>query len=319
MELRGLRICASSRCQCADNEAAAALLSPIHIRKINVKKFVASLLLLFIASALFAGETTSPTRILFFTKSQRTEHDVIKRKDDKPSFAENVLADLAAKNKWEITTTKDGTIFTAENIAKCDAFLFYSNGTLTLPGIDGSPPMTAEGKAALIEAVHNGKPFIAVHTGLTTFNKTPGKIDPYIEMLGGEGISHNAQQKARNLCVDTKFPGFEDLKDGVELFEEWYSIKNFAKDLHVILVQEPKGMVGNLYIRPPYPATWARMHGKGRVFATSMGHREDVWTNPLFQKILVGGISWATGRVDADITPNIETVTPHYSDLPPDK
>ncbi|HLX64618.1 MAG TPA: ThuA domain-containing protein [Planctomycetota bacterium] len=271
-------------------------------------------------SNLWAGDDAAATkRILFFTKSQRSEHSVIKREGDTPSFAEKVLGEMAAKNKWEIVTSKDGTIFTPENLAKFDALLFYSNGTLTEPGIDGSPPMTEAGKAALIEAVRNGLPLIAVHTALTTFNRKPGKIDPYLEMLGAEGISHNAQQKARNSCVDPKFPGFEDLKDGLELFEEWYSIKNFAKDLHVILVQESKGMTGNLYVRQPYPATWARMFGKGRVFVTSLGHREDVWTNPVFQKILTGGVSWALGRADADITPNIETVTPFYSDLPPEK
>ena len=50
---------------------------------------------------------------------------------------------------------------------------------------------------------------------------------------------------------------------------------------------------------PPYPATWARMHGKGRVFYTSMGHREDVWTNEKFQQVALGGFSWvlhACGR-----------------------
>jgi type 1 glutamine amidotransferase len=280
-------------------------------------RFIVPLLLL-TTSSLFADDAPRK-RILFFTKSQRTEHAVIKRAGDQPSFAENVLGELALKNHWEIVTTKDGTVFTPENLAKYDALLFYSNGTLTEPAVDGSPPMTPAGKAALLDAVKNGKPFIAVHTALTTFNRQPGKIDPYLEMLGGEGISHNAQQKAKNTCVDTSFPGFEDLKDGVELFEEWYSIKNFAKDLHVILVQETAGMTGNLYVRRPYPATWARLYGKGRVFVTSMGHREDVWTNPVFQKILVGGISWAVGRVEADITPNIDAVTPHYVDLPPEK
>jgi type 1 glutamine amidotransferase len=284
--------------------------------KMSLRAF---LVVMITAFPLLAADAAPPKHILFFTKSQRTEHAVIKRTGDKPSFAENVLAELAAKNNWEITTTKDGTVFTAETLAKYDALLFYSNGTLTDRAIDGSPPMTAAGKALLIETVRNGKPFIAVHTALTTFNRLPGKIDPYIEMLGGEGISHNAQQKARNICVDTRFPGFEDLKEGVTLFEEWYSIKNYAKDLHVLLVQDPNGMTGNLYRRPPYPATWARMYGKGRVFVTSMGHREDVWTNPVFQKILVGGISWAVGRVDADITPNIETVTPQYATLPPEK
>ena len=266
-----------------------------------------------------AEEAKSTTRILFFTKSQRTEHSVIKQTDGKPSFAKKVLADLAAANNWEITTTKDGGFITAENLAKFDLLLFYTNGTLTEKAVDGSPPLTAAGKAALIKAVRNGKPLLAIHTALTTFNRQPGKVDPYLEMLGGEGISHNAQQKAKNTCVDPKFPGFEKLAAGVELFEEWYSIKSFAKDLHVILVQETAGMAGNLYQRRPYPATWARQFGKGRVFVTSMGHREEVWTNPIFQTILIGGISWATGHVDADITPNIETVTPHYADLPPEK
>ncbi|MGI6417442.1 MAG: ThuA domain-containing protein [Thermoguttaceae bacterium] len=42
------------------------------------------------------------------------------------------------------------------------------------------------------------------------------------------------------------------------------------------------------YQRPAYPATWAKMDGRGRVFYTSMGHREDVWTNKTFQQIVLG-------------------------------
>src|SRR4029434_5543325 len=95
--------------------------------------------------------------------------------------------------------------------------------------------------------------------------------------------------------------------------EEWYSLKDFPDDLHVLLVQETASMEGAMYQRPAYPATWVRPHGKGRVFYTSMGHREDVWTNPNFQQILVGGIRWALGDAKADITPNIKTVTPGAS------
>jgi type 1 glutamine amidotransferase len=282
------------------------------------------LLLLFACSALADGETATAARkhILFFTKSQRSEHSVIKRGGDQPSFAEKVLAEMAAKNAWDVTTSKDGSIFTTENLAKYDGLMFYSNGTLTeAKSVDGSPAMTAAGKAALIAAVKDGKPFVAVHTALTTFNRQPKgePLDPYLEMLGGEGISHNAQQTARNTCVDPRFPGFEDLGGGLELFEEWYSIKSFAKDLHVILVQETAGMSGPLYARRPYPATWARVYGKGRVFVTSLGHREDVWTNPAFQKILAGGTNWALGRVEADVTPNLERVTPGYADVPEEK
>jgi hypothetical protein len=48
-----------------------------------------------------------------------------------------------------------------------------------------------------------------------------------------------------------------------------------------------------------------------------MGHREDIWTNPVFQQVLLGGMNWALGNVDADVTPNIGKVTPQAGVLPP--
>ena len=264
------------------------------------------------------AEDAKPAQILFFTKSTRFEHSVIKQADGKPSFAEKILEEMSPKGNFKITTTKDGGAFTAENLAKYDAIMMYTSGNLLLPkSIDNSAPMTEEGKKLLIESVKAGKPLIIVHNALATFDRNPaGVIDPYVEMLGGESIGHGAQQKAHNTCVDPKFPGFADVKEGFELMEEWYSNKNFAKDIHVILVQDPKGMTGGIYDRPAYPSTWARMFGKGRVFVTSLGHREDVWTNPMFQSILNGGIQWSLGRVEADITPNMDTVTPEAASLP---
>ncbi len=75
-------------------------------------------------------------------------------------------------------------------------------------------------------------------------------------------------------------------------------------------------MTDGVYIRPPYPASWARMFGKGRVYVTGIGHKPETWANPAFRTLLNGGIQWALGRVQADITPNLETVTPKYAELP---
>jgi type 1 glutamine amidotransferase len=93
-------------------------------------------------------------------------------------------------------------------------------------------------------------------------------------------------------------------------------LKNFAPDLHVLLVQETKGMHNFDYQRPNFPATWARKHGKGRVFYTSMGHRDDVWENPLFHKFLLAGLAWTLGDVDAEVPPNLDKVAPHAAELP---
>ena len=140
-------------------------------------------------------------------------------------------------------------------------------------------------------------------------------------MLGGEFISHGPQQQSRQVIKSATFPGLAEAVKGEEgsftLNEEWYSLKNFADDLHVILAQDTQGMEGKDYERPPFPSTWARLHGKGRVFYTSMGHREDVWSDPTFQQILLGGLSWAMGDVDADVQPNLEQATPGAKVMPP--
>jgi type 1 glutamine amidotransferase len=262
-------------------------------------------------------------RLLMFTRSQTFEHPCIKRgKDNSLSMAEKIVTDRAMKHGFEVTCTKDGREFLPETIAKYDAFLFQTTGDLTKDGGDGNPPMPAEGKAALLKAVASGKGFIGCHCGSDTFhspgdknkNQERDKLDPYIAMLGGEFIVHGAQQKAKMLVVDNKFPGTKDLKD-FELLEEWYALKNFAPDLHVILIQDTEGMKGGMYERPNFPATWARKHDKGRVFYTSMGHREDVWENKIFQELLLGALSWVFGNVDADIPPNLEKVTPKAAEL----
>jgi type 1 glutamine amidotransferase len=134
-------------------------------------------------------------------------------------------------------------------------------------------------------------------------------------MVGGEFARHGEQQASRMHVVDPHFLGMKGLDD-FELKEEWYSLKNFAPDLHVLLVQITEGMKNLDYQRPNYPATWAHKYEKGRVFFTSMGHREDVWQNEIFQQILLGGLSWALGNVEADIAPNLEKVAPHASELP---
>lgn len=260
-------------------------------------------------------------KVLFFSKSSGYEHSVIKRHGAELSFAEKILADLGPKQGIDFTFSKDGSLFTPEYLAQFDAYFFYTSGDLTVAGQDKNPPMTAGGKAALLDAVRQGKGFIGTHAATDTFltggNKyeNHGKsTDPYLRMLGAEFIAHNEQQKAKQRVADKTFPGMPG--EDFELMEEWYSLKDFQPDLHALLVQETEGMVGPSYQRPPYPSTWARMHGKGRVFYTAMGHREDVWTNPMFQQLLFGGISWAVRNVDADVTPNLHQVTPECLRLP---
>lgn len=301
--------------------------------------------------AVRAAEAPKPAvkKILFFTKCSNFEHSVVKRRAGGPSWSEQVLTELAPAHGLAFTFSKDGSLFTSEYLAQFDAIFFYTSGDLLSAGKDGNPPMTLAGKQALLDAIRAGKPFIGAHSAADTFHtgetaetdtnrprtwryRTLGKdADPYLQMLGGELIIHGTQQIAKVHVIDPKFPGFASRGESIEMLEEWYSLTEFAPDLHVLLLQDtgamrdpnangkdwPPAGWDTPYKRPPYPSTWVHLYGKGRVFYTSIGHREDTWTNPLFQEILFGGIDWALGRIDADITPNLAQVAPRAAELPP--
>ncbi len=255
-------------------------------------------------------------RVLFFSRSQGYEHSVIKEKDGQPSYLQNILTQLAPANHVEFTFSKDGGIFTPENLAKFDAFLFYTTGDLTQPGGDHQPPMSPAQKAALLDAIRNGKGFIGVHSATDTFHSHGDSVDPYIAMIGAEFIGHGAQQVSKLTCVDPHFPGLGDSVKGFEMVEEWYSLKNFAPDLHVIFTQETAGMKGWQYQRGSYPETFAHLYGKGRVFYSSLAHREDSLIKPDVQAVILSGLHWALGDTEADLTPNLAQTCPDANTVP---
>jgi len=259
-------------------------------------------------------------RVLYFTRSAGFEHSVVRRKAGELSHSEKVLTALGKWAGFEVECTQDGTVFDGD-LKQFDTIAFYTSGDLTAPQGHGRP-MTLAGKRRLIETIAGGKGFIGFHSATDSFRSTGpadqggSGVDPYISMLGGEFVTHGPEQEA-SLLIASHFPGTDRLgcAEGLSFTDEWYAQRNFAKDLHVILVQETGLMQGACYQRPDYPNTWARRHGQGRVFYTALGHREEVWTNPFFQAIVLGGIAWALGDVQAKAEPNIKQVTPHANEL----
>jgi type 1 glutamine amidotransferase len=211
--------------------------------------------------------------------------------------------------------------------------LFYTSGDLCSPGTDGQPPITGPGLSALFDHVAGGGGFVGLHSTSDSFHtqergggNNPRRLpryrnygeaaDPFVRMLGGEFIRHGPEQVARATVTDPKFPGFDGVGTELRVAEEWYSLKEFAADNHVLVVMQTAGMNGSDYARPPYPLAWARMHGKGRVAYHAMGHRNEVWDSVPYQSMLLGMLHWAGQRAEADVPPNLAQAAPGHATLP---
>jgi type 1 glutamine amidotransferase len=271
--------------------------------------------------------------VLVFTKSSGFEHAVVKRVDGKPSLVDDTINELGNKHGFSAGVTKDGRIFDSKEFHSYAAVVFFTTGDLTTMGTDGKPPMSPKGKQTLLDAVRDGMGFVGVHAASDTFHTLPDsedrsnryiahgdQEDPYLRMLGAEFITHGREPRLQdaNLIVnDPKFPGLEGVTSPVSFNEEWYSMKDFMPDLHVILALDTHGMKGECYQRAPYPVTWARQQEKGRVFYTAMGDRPENWKNEFFLNLLAGGIRWSIADASAQLDANLKQAAPGYAEIPP--
>jgi type 1 glutamine amidotransferase len=232
----------------------------------------------------------TPKKVLVGTVTKGFRHDSI-------PTAIKVLTSLGEKSKAftvDLVYNDDdiATKMTAQRLKQYDAFIFANTtGVLPLPD-----------KEAFLNEIKSGKGFIGMHSASDTFHAKEG-VDPYIEMLGGEFQTHGAQVGVECLVKDSSHPATRQLGQSYCIQqEEIYLLKNYDPGrVHELLVLDKhpnkKGEAGH------FPVAWAKKYGQGNVFYTSLGHRDDVWENELYQKHILGGIKWALGLEAGESAP----------------
>ena len=232
-----------------------------------------------------------PKKLLVVTVTKGFRHSSI-------PTAEKVLGELAQKSGAftvdYVRTDEDmAQKMTPDALKNYDGVVFANTtGELPLPD-----------RQAFLDWIHSGKAFIGMHSASDTLHGTP-----YVEMLGGEFQTHHAQVTVDAINQDPKHPACSHLGPTFRVHDEIYLIKNFERSkVHGLLTLDKHP---NEKTPGDYPIAWAKEYGKGRVFYTSLGHREDVWdpntpesfkrenskeVSEAYQQHILGGIKWALG------------------------
>jgi|UniRef100_UPI0037843FD1 type 1 glutamine amidotransferase len=202
-----------------------------------------------------------------------------------------------------------------DKIKDYDGFVFANTtGDLLFPDRDG-----------FIKLIENGKAFIAMHSGSDTYHPFRG----YIEMLGGEFETHKSQVEIQPTLHSPAHPITKSVPVGWKVFDEIYIIKTFDKaKVHGLLGLNSHPNLAQLTdeekkkedeLKRYFPVSWCKEYGAGRVFYTSLGHREDVWdptwkegtpdrkNSPeiahTYQEMILAGIQWALKLTEGPATP----------------
>jgi hypothetical protein len=232
-----------------------------------------------------------PKRLLVVTATVAFRHTSI-------ATAEKVLQQLANQSgAFTVDFVRqpgDLQKLSPDSLKDYDGVVFANtSGDLPLPDRPG-----------FLDWIKAGHGFIGVHSASDTLHNWPG----YIDMLGGELWFHKAPVGARLINAEPKHPA--DLSLGATWdiqVEELYRFKNCDPNNKLLLFMDRapdnKTQLGR------FPVSWCRDYGNGKVFYTSLGHREDIWdadpslpgrrnrvaVSQAFQNHLLGGINWALG------------------------
>jgi uncharacterized protein len=226
--------------------------------------------------------------------------DFVRQPDGKPTplkagaSPEAQAAFKAAQAEWEQKLAQTLTKLGPDSLKNYDGVIFVStSGELPIPD-----------KAGFLAWIRSGKAFIGMHAASDTFANWP----EYVEMIGGSFDKHGPQVGVECLNRDPAHPATRNLGATWPIpQDEIYQFKSYdPARVHELLVLDKHP---NNKTPGHFPVAWCRDYGSGKVFYTSLGHREDIWDtdpdlkdrkNPVeisqaYQAHILGGIKWALG------------------------
>jgi type 1 glutamine amidotransferase len=232
------------------------------------------------------------------TQSAGFKHGSVNRKEAPLSPAERALTELGVSSGlFRVDCTQDvAADFTRERLDGYDIVFFYTTGDLPI-----RPDVLEYWLNTWLK--QRGHGFIGAHSATDTYHNH----QPFWDMIGGTFNGHPWNQNATVTITvhDRQHPASKPWGEEFTIKDEIYQFKNWQPEKVRVLMSMN---MAKTELKRPYhvPIAWVKNYGEGRVFYISLGHREEVWQNPVYLESLTGGIRWVLGLEPGDATPNPE-------------
>jgi type 1 glutamine amidotransferase len=239
------------------------------------------------APALAQKKNPDGARILILSGGQRQHHGY----REQSLYLARQLEDTG---RYEATIVEDAAILNDDDLAKYRIVVGMADRR------DPASHLTASQQEALFRFVRGGGGYVSIHgADNTPSDLTEDQTREWKDMLGGI-YSHKGQPDGKAIMgtydvkiADTSHPITRGLSD-FPLKDELYSNMQMLPEARPLATIDHAGTT--------WGVAWARSHGKGRVFHTSLGHRrytapdgDDPIQNENVRRLLLQGIDWVAG------------------------
>jgi type 1 glutamine amidotransferase len=222
-------------------------------------------------------DTAPPFNVLAFSRTAGFRHASI-------PVAIAALQALQSAGDYLLETTEDPAQFSPANLARFQVVVFL----LTTGDVLDAAEQTA------FEAwIGAGGNYLGVHSAADTEHDWPF----YGALVGAYFASHPDVQPAGVDVEATGDPIVAGLPSPWVSTDEWYNFDHDPRPEVTVLATVDESTYTGGTMGADHPITWAHpTGGGGRAFYTGMGHTDDSYRDPLFQRLLVSGLRWAAGR-----------------------
>ena len=198
------------------------------------------------------------------------------------------MENLAARSgEFEVVSSEDLSLITAETLRDFDVLYFFTSGELEL---------SDRQKADLLAFVRDGKGFGGVHSATDTLYTWP----EYGDLIGARFNGHPWAQEVSIKIEEPDHPVVRDLAPSFRIADEIYQFRDFSRDRMRVLMSLDTSSVdlgapGVARDDGDFPLAWVRDYGQGRVFYTALGHGVETWLDTRFQTMLLHALEWLAG------------------------
>jgi type 1 glutamine amidotransferase len=252
--------------------------------------------------------TPSKKHVLVLGGARKFQHDSI------PAAMAGVFAWGEATGEWDAELRTEFTLVRDTGGTPMNAG-FQPKGlrdfdAVVVASADGEWELDPGQKRALLEFVRAGKGLVVMHAGI---DANHGWHD-YIDMVGAEQVGHPYN------TVEQPIHAFTLLNEGGEFAatrllprrfvkqDELYTLRNWARSDIDVLLRIDDTTVNDVGDQAPpdgdLPVAWVKTYGKGRVFASTLGHTREAWKDPDIVRMYTLAIEWALGLVDGPVVPH---------------
>lgn len=216
-------------------------------------------------------------KVLVFSKTMGFKHASI-------PVGITAIQKLGTENGFEVDTTKNGELFTEENLEKYSSVIFLST---TMNVLD------AQQEAAFERYIQSGGGYVGVHAA----TDTEYDWGWYNKLVGAQFLSHpSGTPEADFIIEDNSFIATKHFTDSIwHRADEIYNYKNINPDVNVLMTVDESTYEGGKN-GDVHPFAWYHEFDGGRSFYTGAGHTDESYTEEAFLKHLLGGIQYAIGE-----------------------